>query len=132
MSIDLRVYLTVGQSNANARARRRPVQYAWGIMSEPFDVYSDGFSLGTNGHQVHLSFALSMPADRENQDPSTSRPVGTVRMDMRQLRAITFLSWRLIRQMEQEGRTERLADPPNMPDVSEEEWQSFWSQPSER
>ena len=97
-------------------------------MNEPFDVYSDGFSLGTNGDQVNLTFTLTPPpdgGDRESAAPA--RSLGTVRMGMRQLRAITFLSWRLVRQMERDGQTPQLTDPPNMPNVSAEEWRSFWT-----
>ena len=95
-------------------------------MNEPFDVYSDGFSLGTNGDQVHLTFNLSPSSGLEDPEPSAARQLGTIRMSMRQLRAITFLSWRLIQQMERDGLTPELSGPPNMPDVSAEDWRSFW------
>ena len=99
-------------------------------MSQPFDVYSDGFSLGTNGDQVHLAFTLSPSSNRQEQEPSDPQELGTVRMSMRQLRAITFLSWRLVHQMERDGSTPELTDPPNMPNVTTEEWRSFWGQNS--
>lgn len=97
-------------------------------MNDPFDIFSDGFSIGVGPETANLSFSVTAAGYDEDAPP---RVLGTVRMGIRQLRAITFTSWELIQRMEREGLIQPQSEPPHEldgPEVSVENWRRLWSQ----
>ena len=101
-------------------------------MDDPFDIFSDGFLIGVGLETGNLSFSIT-PIRLDEDEDATPRVLGTVRMGIRQLRAITYTSWELIRRMEREGLIPPQSEPPDElagPEVSAENWLLLWSQES--
>ena len=97
-------------------------------MNEPFDFFSDGFSVGTGPETASLIFSVVPASYDEDVDP---RILGTIRMGIRQLRALTFTSWELIQRMERDGLIQAQPEPPDElvgAEVSPENWRRLWSQ----
>ena len=100
-------------------------------MNDPFDFYSDGFSIGIGPETANLSFSITPVSHGEDEDEGQPRMLGTVRMGIRQLRAITFSSWELIRRMEREGLVPPQPEPPDGligPETPIENWRLLWFQ----
>ena len=99
-------------------------------MTERFDIYTDGFNIGFGLETVSISLTLTPPPYDEGEDPAP-RVLGTVRMSIRQMRAVTYAAWVAIRQMEREGLISSQPEPPGelvgAPDSSDN-WEYLWVQ----
>ena len=62
-------------------------------MAEPFDVYSDGFTISTNPWGTNLVFGL-LPAQPSLGSDEEGTHLGTVRMSNEYLKVVAFALWR--------------------------------------
>ena len=99
------------------------------IMKEPFDIYTDGFNFGVGPETVSISFVLT-PAPHEETEDTAPKVLGTVRMSVRQMRALTYAGWLSIRRMERDGLVAAQPEGPGemagSPD-STDDWQYLWA-----
>ncbi len=96
-------------------------------MSEPFEIYADGFTITVSAYGSNMSFQL-----REAHPEATSikQPelLGTVRMSNEHLKAMVFTIRRQIKQFEgdQGVRFDIPTQVLSQMRIAREDWDSFW------
>ena len=101
-------------------------------MPEPFDLYSDAFTVTITPWGANMSFQLR-PAhpvplsDGASADPLTQ--LGTIRMSNEHLKAMVFIIKRHLSQLEHESGVQHNvpADLLEQLGIPTDEWDEFWS-----
>lgn len=99
--------------------------------SEPFDIYSDAFSISVTPWGANMSFALR-EAHPSKTKPELPKHQGTVRMSNEQLKIIAFMIARQIKNYEHAENMQHHVPAAilNQLGVGPEDWESFWSKES--
>ncbi len=98
-------------------------------MAEPFDVYSDGFTISTNPWGTNLVFGL-LPAEPSPGFDAEATHLGTVRVSNEYLKVVAFALWRNV-MLHEESIQAELSISPQVLDqlgIPREVWDSFWAQ----
>ena len=94
---------------------------------EPFDVYSDAFTVTITPFGTNLSFAVR-EAHPSPSKPPQSEHLGTVRMSTEHLKTLIWICRKQIRQVE--GQMGVRAEVPrqllNQLGIPPDDWEDFW------
>ena len=95
---------------------------------EPFDLYSDQFTITITPYGANLSFGVNA-AHPVATNPQPAKHLGTVRMSNEHLKVLVFLCRRQV--MEVERGSEVKADVSrivlNGLQIAPEDWEQFWA-----
>jgi len=97
------------------------------IKQEPFDVYSDGFTVTITPFGANLSFGIR-EAHPSPGKPPQSQHLGTVRMSTEHLKTMIWITRQQIRSVE--GQMGVKAEMPrnilNQLGIPPDDWDDFW------
>ena len=98
-------------------------------MAEPFDIYTDVFTITITPFGANLSFSVreAHPAPARQQE---IQRLGTVRMSVEHLKAMVTVIRRQVLLVESETgvRAELPNNVLNQLQISQEDWDAFWRQ----
>ena len=97
-------------------------------MEKPFDEYVDGFTVNSSPYGASLNFQRGNPKPAAIGSQPVAEDVGTIRMSLEHMKAMTFI---LRRQMEEfERKVGVNVQIPmallNALNIAPEDWQEFW------
>ncbi len=98
-------------------------------MTEPFDLYADAFTVTINPWGANVSYQLHEPHPTQQTISQPAR-LGTIRMSIEHLKAMTFMIRRQILQHEQ-GLGVKIQVPIqvlNQLGIAPEDWEAFWQE----
>jgi hypothetical protein len=97
------------------------------IKEEPFDLYTDSFTVTITPFGANLTFSLREPHPSPNKPPQI-KPLGTVRMSVEHLKTVVWMTRQQIRQVEgQLGVKAEVASPIlNQLNIPPQDWEDFW------
>lgn len=100
--------------------------------NDSFDVYTDQFTVTITPFGANLSFGVREPHPAPGRAPQTEN-LGTIRMSIEHLKTMVMILRRQI--LVVEGQTGIKAEVPrdilNQLQISPEDWDAFWRQPSD-
>src|SRR5512141_501181 len=94
---------------------------------EPFDVYTDSFTVTITPFGANLTFSLR-EAHPSNNKPPQIKQLGTVRMSVEHLKTVIWITRQQVRQVESQLGTK--AEVPNQIlnqlNIPPQDWEDFW------
>jgi hypothetical protein len=97
-------------------------------VADAFDVYVDAYQVSTNPYAGTINLMLSDPMPTAPGTPPRSNPVGSVRLSLENMKLLSFLLYRQIRQHE-ENLGVSIQVPRqvlNALKIGPEDWQAVW------
>ena len=97
------------------------------MADEPFDLYSDAFTITLTPFGANLTFNVREPHPAQARVPEQTT-LGTIRMSIEHLKTIIMLARRQVLQIERETgvKFEVSSNVLNQLGVSMEDWEALW------
>ena len=97
------------------------------VKEEPFDLYSDSFTVTITPFGANITFSLREAHPSPNKPPQI-KPLGTIRMSVEHLKTVVWMIRQQVRQVEGQMGTKSEVAPQilHQLNIAPQDWEDFW------